>query len=127
MLNNMNNLRYFFFISLILSSCSSLEKRDKERKLQTQILSKVTQKSPQFSKCAKDNDIFKHFKSDRVRVELIITLNHLGQIESFQTDEKIYPDKFMDCIFNTLDNASFPKLEDGEAVQFTQPFIFRKD
>ena len=123
----MNNLTNLLFIILILSGCSNLEKRQKERALQTKILATIKDKTPSFSSCAKNHKIFKHFNAQRVRVELDVTLNNLGQIEAFQTDKKRYPDDFLDCIFSILDNTKFPKLNNGEAVQFTQPFIFRND
>lgn len=122
----MKNLSYIF-ICLSLISCSTLNQRNKERKLQTEILNNIKEKEDNFSQCAKKEDIFKHFKSERVRVELIVTLNYQGQIETFKTDNKRYPDSFMECIFNILDNTQFPKLNEGEAVQFTQPFIFRNN
>ena len=80
-----------------------------------------------FSRCAKENKIFDHFKNDRVRVELVIMLNHRGEIDRFQTDDKKYPDAFVDCIYNILDKTVFPKLKHGEAVQFNQPFIFKRN
>lgn len=127
MLNNMNNLIKLLILNFLLFGCANIQERDKSRQIQTEILTKITDNISKYSQCAQDNNIFEHFKSERVRVELNIMLNHFGQIERFQADRKDYPEKFMDCIYNILDKTKFPKLEEGEAVQFTQPFIFRKD
>ena len=110
-----------------IASCSSIKERNKTRELQTKILHIINSKTMAFSRCANENKIFDHFDSDRVRVELIIMLNHQGEIERFQTDDKKYPENFIDCIYSTIDKITFPKLKHGEAVQFTQPFIFKRD
>lgn len=114
------------FIALLVG-CSSFKERNKTRELQSKILHIINSKTMAFSRCAKENKVFEFFNSQRVRVELIIMLNHQGEVERFQTDEKQYPEPFIDCIYNIVDKTTFPKLKHGEAVQFTQPFIFRKD
>jgi hypothetical protein len=121
-------MKYLLAISLVfLSSCSVVKERNKTRELQSEILREIKANNMAFSRCAKDTKIFDHFEQDRVRVELKIMLNHKGEIERFQTDEKKYPEAFLDCVYKILDKTKFPKLAQGEAVQFTQPFLFRRD
>lgn len=111
---------------MFVSSCSTFKERNKTRKLQTQILQKITTRTTSFSECAKKTNVFDNLNLDRVRVELNVTLNNRGEIQKFQTDSQKYPDKFVDCLYGILDKISFPKLEKNEVVKFTQPFIFKR-
>lgn len=105
-------------------SCSSFKERDKKRDIQSNILRALNAKVTDFSKCAKVTDIFSILKQNRVRVELNLTLNNKGQVENFQLDNKQYPDKFVECLFQTIDLIIFPALEPSEVIQLIQPMIF---
>lgn len=112
------------FLGFSLISCSTFKERDKKREIQSNILRALNAKVSDFSKCAKATDIFSVLNNKRVRVELNLTLNHKGQVENFQLDNKQYPDKFVECLFETIDLIIFPALEPNEIIQLTQPMIF---
>lgn len=111
-------------LAISLISCSTFKERDKKRKIQSNILRSLNDKVPEFSKCAKVTDIFTILDKKRVRVELNLSLNHKGQVENFQLDNKQYPDKFVECLFETIDLIIFPALEPNEVIQLVQPMIF---
>ena len=116
-----------FILFLTLSSCSMFKERDKKRDLQSQIIRSLNSKISDFSKCAKATDIYSKFENNRVRVELNLVLDHKGQLENFQLDNKAYPDLFVECLFKTIDLIVFPALEKGEKIELHQPMIFTKN
>ncbi len=101
-------------------------KRDRQRKIQTEIVSRLSAQSARFAKCAKEADLFKKLKQDRIRVTLHLSINAQGQIEKFKLDDKDYPDTFSECVFKIADVIHFPKIEDHELIELEQPFIFSK-
>jgi hypothetical protein len=105
-------------------SCSSFKERDKKREIQSNTLRALNSKVKDFSECAKVTDIFTILKLKRVRVVLNLTLNSKGQVENFQLDNQQYPDKFVECLFQTIDLIIFPALEPNEVIQLVQPMIF---
>jgi hypothetical protein len=105
-------------------SCSTFKERDKKREIQSSTLRALNDKAPVFSECAKVTDIFTVLNKKRIRVELNLTLNSKGQVENFQLDNKQYPDKFVECLFQTIDLIIFPALEPNEIIQLVQPMIF---
>ena len=113
-------------ILITLSSCAVFNKRDKQRAIQSEIISSLTTKNSDFAQCAKENKLFKLFKTKRIRTVLSLTLNERGQIDSFKLDKKKYPDSFSECVFNIVDLISFPKLNENQQIEFDQPFIFSK-
>jgi hypothetical protein len=112
------------FCVVLLSSCSNVQTRNKERELQTQIIHALNQKVADFGVCAKKHELYNLFNSQRIRIELQLRINHQGQMDSFQLDNKPYPEKFVDCMFNVADLIIFPALDKGEVVELTQPIIF---
>ena len=114
----------FLPLILILSSCSILPERYRQREIQTEIISKMTEKSPEFSKCIETNQLFTKFNTKRVRIVIFLSIDSRGQIEKFKLDQKKYPNEFSECIFTTLDTVSFPKIKNHELIELEQPFIF---
>ena len=110
----------------LLSSCSLFSGRERERKIQTEIISRLNAKSAQFASCAKQTKIFDHFKQQRVRVVLHLSINSEGQIEKFKLDGKDYPNEFSECIYQIADLIRFPKVDNHELIELEQPFIFSK-
>jgi len=100
--------------------------RDRQRKIQTEIISKIKGNSERLSSCAKDAKLFEIFKKDRVRVVLHISINNKSQIEKFQLDDQQYPEKFSECMFKVVDLINYSKIKDNELVELEQPFIFSK-
>jgi hypothetical protein len=111
---------------LILTSCSTIKERSNKRDLQSKTIRALNTKISDFSACAKKHDIYKKFNSNRIRVELQLKLNNKGQVEMFQLDNKPYDEKFIDCIFKTVDIIIFPALRKDEAIELVQPMIFTK-
>ncbi|MFT6630947.1 MAG: hypothetical protein ACJAS4_000891 [Bacteriovoracaceae bacterium] len=113
-----------FTFSLI--SCSIFPQRVRERKIQSEIISKISVKAPNLSNCASDHKIFAHFKEDRIRVVLSISINNKGLVEKFKLDDKPYNEDFVECMFKVIDLISFPKIKNHELIELEQPFIFSK-
>ena len=111
---------------LFLVSCSTFQERNKERDLQSKMLRALNDKSAEFASCAKKHKLFTKLGNDRIRVELILDINSKGQVEKFQIDNQSYSNEFVDCMFGVADLIAFPKLEKGEMVNLTQPFIFSR-
>jgi hypothetical protein len=111
---------------LVLSSCSLFPTRVRERKIQTEIISKISGSSDQLAKCSKESDLFNKMKIERIRVLLYISINSKGQIEKFKLDDKQYPDDFSECVFKIVDLINFPKIQNNELIELEQPFIFSK-
>ena len=109
-----------------MTSCSTIVERNKKRALQSDIIRSLNSQNKTFSRCAKATNIFDHFKKERVRVEIQLTLNAKGQIDKFQLDDQNYPNDFVDCLFQTVDLIIFPKLESNEIIELNQPMIFSK-
>lgn len=122
----MNKIILNTIIFLVFTSCSTLQERTKKRELQSKIIRALNSKIADFSNCAAKNDIYTKFNAQRVRVELQLKLNSKGQVEMFQLDNKSYDEKFVDCIFKTIDIIIFPALGKDEAIELTQPMIFTK-
>ncbi len=113
-------------LTILLSSCSIFKDRSRERKIQTDIISRLNQKADQYAKCAKENKVFQKLKQERLRVILHLSINAQGQIEKFKLDNKPYPNNFSECIFKITDTINFPKIENHELIDLEQPFIFSK-
>lgn len=113
-------------VAISVTSCSSFKERDKERTLQSKMIRALNEKTENFAGCAKNHNLFKALKQDRVRVEMDLSIGSAGKVEKFQIDNKPYPNTFVDCMFETAESISFPKLNKGETVQLTQPFIFNR-
>ncbi len=111
---------------LIVNSCSLFPKRTRERKIQSDIVSRISSKVKKLSRCSKSAKIFKHLNADRVRVVLYLSINSQGHIEKFKLDDKAYPEKFANCVFKVLDLISFPEIKNHEIIELEQPFIFSK-
>ncbi len=122
----MKKVLSLIILIFISTSCSTIKERNKKRSLQSETIRSLTAKNVTFGKCAKAADIFGHFKKERIRVELQLTLNEKGQIDKFQLDDKNYPNAFVDCLFQTVDLIIFPKLGANEVIQLNQPMIFSK-
>lgn len=114
-------------ILILISSCTIFPERARERKIQSEIVSKLTNKSKKFSKCSRRSKIFNHFDSDRIRVVLHLSINSKGNVERFKLDDKNYPEKFANCIFKIVDLIKFPKIKNHEIIELEQPFIFSKE
>lgn len=120
-------MRFFFlFAPIIFAACSSFEQRDQARTLQSKTIRALNAKTPEYAKCAKKHGIFEVFGQDRIRVEIMLAIGSRGQVDRFQIDNKDYPAKFVDCMFEVSETVDFPKLKPGESAQLTQPFIFKK-
>ena len=115
-----------FTVLFIIVSCSGLETKSQEREYQFEVNKLLADKSKQFSECAKNHQLFDTFDQKRVRVELIFKLNAKGEIEQFHTDDRDYPNSFVNCIFAHMEKIKFPDLSNQElSAKFNQPFIFR--
>jgi hypothetical protein len=101
-----------------------LPQRAREKDIQNEILSNLTEKSPQFSDCLKSNQLFKKFNTKRIKLVIFLTIDSKGHIEKFNLDEKKYPNLFSECIFNVVSTISFPKIKNHELIELQQPFIF---
>ena len=120
---------FLFFILLLLaftSSCSTIKERNKKREIQSKIIRALNSKIKGYSKCAKSNDIYTSLGKDRIRVELQLLINHKGQVEKFQVDDKKYPDQFVECLFKIVDLIIFPALDKDTEANINQPMIFTK-
>ena len=115
----------FLLILTFFSSCTLMMNK-RERRLQTDIISKINAQAPNLAKCAKSARLFKALDKTRIRVVIDIAIDSNGQIERFKLDEKKYPERYAECIFKVLDIISFPKVEKGEVIELKQPFIFLK-
>ena len=114
----------WLFMALFTSCSLFMSKR--ERVIQTEILQKISSKAPQLAECAKNNELFKQFDSDRVRVVMNIAINSEKQVERFKLDRQDYPEPFVNCAFQIIDLISYPKIENHEVLEVEQPFIFSK-
>jgi hypothetical protein len=117
-------LMLLFTFTLI--SCSIFPQRVRERKIQSEIVSKISAKAPKLSSCARKHKIFQKFKEDRIRVVLSVSINNNGLVEKFKLDDKEYTEGFVECMFKVIDLISFPKIKDHELIDLEQPFIFSK-
>lgn len=115
-----------FVIFTLISSCAQFKERDRQRKIQTVIISKITNNASIFSACAKESKLFKALKKERIRVVLFLSIASNGQVEKFKLDNKKYPSSFSECIFKATDKISFPKMRKNELIELEQPFIFSK-
>lgn len=109
---------------LLVSGCSALQQRDRTRTLQTQVIRVINDDAEKYAQCAKAHQLFNHTQEKKVRLEVEVKINSLGQIEEFKTDTTKFSNEFLNCIYTVLDKAKFPKLEENEVVHFKQPFIF---
>lgn len=123
----MISMKYIYPILLILTiSCANIEERNKKRDLQSKILDLISAQNKRYAGCAKDNNIFKNINNDRVKVDILISINSDGQVNKFQILDNQFSDKFSDCMFQVTDLIDFPSLEENEVVQLNQPFVFKK-
>lgn len=122
----MFSMRYFVVLFLIIA-CGLLPERTREREIQTEILSNLTQKSEDFSTCVKKNDLFNKFNTSRIRIVVKFLINSNGQVSQFQLDEKKYPKEFGECIAHTIEQITFPSIKGHEVIELQQPFIFSKN
>ena len=122
-------MKVFFgiILSTMMASCSLVIANKEHRELQTKIIQKISDKSSQFQKCAQKHKIHEHFKRNRVKTSMILTINHKGLVDKFRLDEKLYPEKFANCMFKVVDIIIFPKFKEGDLVNITQPFTFLKE
>jgi hypothetical protein len=111
---------------LIFTSCANLEERNKKRDLQSKILDLISSQNRKYALCAKENKIFNDINSERVKVDMLISINSEGQVNKFQILDNKFSDKFSDCMFQVTDLIDFPSLKENEVVQLTQPFVFKK-
>lgn len=111
---------------VLLTSCSSIEGRNEERQLQSEVIRTLNEQTPHFAKCAKNNGLFDQLSRSRIRIELKLQINDRGQVDSFQTDSQDYPKPFVDCMFDIVDRTEFPKLDLGETLELVQPFVFKQ-
>lgn len=120
-------MKFILYILLFaLISCSYTGKRTEKQKIQTEVNQALYDKSEDISKCLKEHQIFKKFKTERLRIDVNMRINDEGKMEKFALEnDKNYPTEFVDCLFNTLDQTKFPKLKKGEALELSQPFIFK--
>lgn len=98
----------------------------RDRKIQTEILSKISLKASELAYCAKKSDLFKKFKRDRIRVVMYLSINSEAQVEKFKLDDKPYPEDFANCAFNIIDLIAYPRVKSHELIEVEQPFIFSK-
>jgi hypothetical protein len=112
-------------VLLFLTSCS-LFMSQRERLIQTEIISKISAKAPLLAKCAKQSQLFEKFQQDRVRVVMTLTINSDQQIERFSLDRTDYPEDFSNCAFQIVDLIAYPSIENHELIKVEQPFIFSK-
>lgn len=117
-------MRHLLFI--LLYSCTLLPYSSREREIQTDIVVNIREKSPQFAKCIKSNNLFSKFQKERIRLVVFLAIDSKGHIEKFQLDDKKYPNEFSECIFKVVDSVSFPKIKNNELIELEQPFIFSK-
>jgi len=119
--------KYFpYLLVFLLTSCAFIFNGNKERKLQTQIHAQISEKAAEFRQCAVQNQLFKQFDKKRIRVVLFLEISANGAVEKFKLDDSKYPEKFTDCIFNTIELIAFPKFDSHELLTIEQPFIFSK-
>lgn len=111
---------------LFITSCANLEERDKKRELQSKIIRLISEQNKRYAACARDNNIFKVTGKERVKVDMLLTLNADGKINKFEIANNMFADKFVDCMFNVTDLIAFPKLSENEIIELSQPFIFKK-
>lgn len=110
----------------ILTSCSFIYSGNKERKLQTKIVSQITEKASKFGQCATNTKLFDELDKKRVRVVLFLDINSNGAVEKFKLDGNEYPEPFTNCVFQTIELISFPKFDSHEVLKVEQPFVFSK-
>lgn len=122
----MNNLLNWTVILFVLTSCANIFSGNKERKLQTEVISKINEKIPDFSKCAKATDVFSALNKKRIRVVLHLDIKPTGLVEKFKLDNTNYPENFTNCFFNTVELIQFPKFDSHELLKIEQPFVFTK-
>lgn len=115
-----------FLAIALLISCSALKQRDEQRTLQSKMIRAINAKTPQYAECALSSALFEAFNAERLRVEISLTVGSRGRVDRFQIDKKGYPEGFVDCMFEVSETIVFPKLNPGESVELTQPFIFSK-
>lgn len=116
----------YLTLTFLFISCSIFPHRARERKIQSDIVSKISGKAPNLSACAKKHKIFDHLKQERIRVVLYLSINNKGLVEKFKLDEKEYSESFTECMFKVVDLISFPKIKNHELIELEQPFIFSK-
>jgi hypothetical protein len=113
-----------FFV--LANSCAFIYTGNSERELQTKIHAKITEKAPRFRQCALDSKLFTQLNNKRVRIVLFLEISPAGAVEKFKLDKTEYPEKFSNCIFNTIELIAFPKFDSHEILKIEQPFIFSK-
>lgn len=114
------------FMLFLISSCSFIYSGNKERKLQTKIVSKITEKASKFGQCAKKTKLFDELDQKRVRVVLFLDINANGAVEKFKLDGNDYPEPFTSCVFETVELINFPRFDSHEVIKVEQPFVFSK-
>ncbi len=117
-------LNLLIFLTLI--SCSTLP-NTRERKIQTEIISKLTAQGPNLAKCVKNSNLFEKFGVQRLRVKIFLTIGSNGQIQKFALDEQKYPNEYSECTFSIVDTIGFPKIDKNELIELEQTFIFSKE
>ncbi len=120
----MYKMIFLVFTLSMLNSCSLFSKRSQERKLQTKILQELSAKSHTFAACVRKHQLFKHFNQKRLKISLYLTLTQEGKVESFNLDNKNYPQHFNECLFNIISLIEFPHFDYHQNIELEQPFIF---
>lgn len=120
-------MKFFLLICIFgLLACADLSGRSEKQRIQSEINEALHAKSKEISQCLKTHDIFKKLGSNRLRLDVHLTISQEGRMEKFSLEnDKNYPTQFVDCLFNVLDSTQFPKLNEGESIELSQPFIFK--
>ena len=119
--------KYVGYLAIIfLFSCDSIRERQKDRDLQTRVMHKINEQTPKFAKCAEQKKIYKTMDKTRIRMELMLSVNDQGKVQSMTTDDRQYPPEFLDCIYDIVEKIQFPKLGANEEIQLVQPLIFKE-
>lgn len=120
-------MKFFLLITVFwLASCADLSGRSEKQRIQSELNHALHAKSKEISQCLKTHDLFKKLGSSRLRLDVHLKINAEGRMQKFSLEnDKNYPTEFIDCLFNVLDATQFPKLNEGESIELSQPFIFK--
>ncbi|MBY0518061.1 MAG: hypothetical protein K2P81_14225 [Bacteriovoracaceae bacterium] len=112
----------FLFAAMLLSGCATSQNPSKDD-WEEKVKEKLSQNKNKFQTCSK---YLKIVGKKPVEVSMTFRLNPTGALETLWLDESSsWDSRFYDCLFNVVDNMSFPAFEDDTSLEVKLPLVFR--
>ena len=110
------------FAALLTSSCST-PSRPSKTDWETQVQQVLARDQGRFQLCGKH---LKRENINQIEVNMTFRLNPSGALETLWLDESAaWDSRFYDCLFNVVDEMSFPAFQDESTLEVHQVLLFR--